>query len=172
MSRQALQSEIGTSRQLIQNGGVNSARPPGCNTPESHQLDFWLGEWDIVNTGRPGITAEATIKSANQGCTILEEFRNFRANHGNGVFAYDTSVNKWRQAYSSASGLFMLAEGNFTNGALTQTITSPAELAGRRINFVSVDANTVHQWAEREDSATHAWITLWDMTYHRRSPPR
>jgi len=57
--------------------------PPPCADPASHQLDFWVGSWDLVVRARADTTtnqwseARGTnhIRRTFGGCVIEESFR-------------------------------------------------------------------------------------------------
>lgn len=174
MSRSALRAEVEASRPLIENGGVTPQRPPGCTTPETRQFDFWIGEWDVTPSGQSMVVGEATVTPTSQGCALIEDFRPFQGAHGSGLFGYDPSVGKWRQTYIDATGAYGTAQGELANGVMSFSIVSPPPPSRfppdmqRHINFQRVDADTVRQWGERMDPAAHAWVTFFDLTYHRR----
>jgi len=178
MSRAALQAEVAASRAMISNGGVNADRPSGCTAVENHQLDFWLGEWDITTTGDLAVIGEATITSYDQGCALLEDFRPFNGGHGTGLFGYDSLNHRWRQTFIDASGAYATAQGEFENGVVSFEIHEPPPPSRfprdmqRMIRFQQIDANTVHQWGERMDPTAHAWVKFLDLTYHRRGTAR
>lgn len=154
--------------------GLTTDRPKGCDSAESHQLDFWLGEWDVSTTGHKSVIAEASLASADQGCVILEDWRPFADAHGHGLFAYDARKGKWRHVFADASGVWAVMEGGFADGVMSLAILEPPPSARfpadmkRRINYRRLDANTVRQWNQRLDPASHQWVTFEDLTFHRR----
>ena len=47
----------------------------GCDSVESRQLDFWVGEWDLTYTaGGKEAKSRNRISKVLDGCAILEEF--------------------------------------------------------------------------------------------------
>ncbi len=58
--------------------------PPvyGCDSPESRQLDFWVGEWDLAYAG--GKSRNLVSKSLD-GCVILEQFAGAPGTKLNGI---------------------------------------------------------------------------------------
>ena len=170
MSRAALVEEVTRLRALESNGAVTAKRPTGCVSPESRQFDFWLGEWDVSNTGSDDITAESSITLADQGCVIIEEWRPFQGPSGHSINFYDATNQSWHQTWADATPRRTEFRGAFENGvmAFEQLGANPQA----RMNFQALDANTVRQWGERFDAATNAWTITWDLTYRRRAGAR
>ena len=48
--------------------------PPGCDTPESHQFDFWVGKWEVHPNGVDKIIAHSLIEKRYTGCAIRENW--------------------------------------------------------------------------------------------------
>lgn len=38
--------------------------PAGCDTPESHQFDFWVGSWEVHPNGAEKIIAHSLVGPA------------------------------------------------------------------------------------------------------------
>ncbi len=176
MTRQQLQAEVTAARPYIQNGGVHGQRPPGCTSAESRQFDFWVGDWDVTNSGGEVLVAESTISMEDQGCDILEFWRPFAGAHGHSINAYDARDHMWHQMWVDASGQITNYAGPFENGVMRLNNNSPPPPGApanlrRRMNFQALDANTVRQWGERFNEQTQQWVVAWDLTYHRRIGP-
>ena len=48
--------------------------PPGCNSPESHQWDFWVGSWEVHPKGADQVIAHSLIEKRYTGCAIRENW--------------------------------------------------------------------------------------------------
>src|SRR5215213_6530575 len=70
----------------------------GCDSPESHQLDFWVGEWDLayVEDGKPAKSRNRITKVLD-GCVIFEEFTGAAGTRLNGrsYSTYDRASKRW-----------------------------------------------------------------------------
>lgn len=175
MNRAALQAEVAAARPLINNGGVQARRPPGCVAAENRQFDFWLGEWDVSPTGQTFVIAESTISLHGQGCVIMENWRPLSGAHGYSINMYDSTDSLWHQEYGDATGQRTTFSGRFENGVMhLDNLSAPPPNAPqglrRRMNFQQVDANTVRQWGE--SSTGGEWTVTWDLTYRRRAGTR
>lgn len=174
MSRADLESELVRLRLLEANGAVVQRRPAGCTAPENRQFDFWLGEWDVSNSGTTALVAESSITLADQGCVILEYWRPFQGASGHSINGYDAVAKEWRQTWIDATGRITPYGGTVQNGTLfmdDRSNPSPAsaQFKKRRMNFRPIDPNTVRQWGEGWDEAKQAWVVTWDLTYRRRA---
>lgn len=174
MSRADLEAELTRLRALEANGAVVQQRPPGCAATENRQFDFWLGEWDVSNSGTTNLVAESSITLADQGCVILEYWRPFQGASGHSINGYDAIAKEWKQTWIDATGRITPYAGTMQDGTLFMDDRSNPSPPGvkfkkRRMNFRPIDANTVRQWGEGWDEAKQAWVVTWDLTYRRRA---
>ena len=49
-----------------------SPSPAGCDTPQHHQMDFWLGDWQVFDAATLKLVAFDRIEKRYQGCVVLE----------------------------------------------------------------------------------------------------
>jgi hypothetical protein len=49
-----------------------SAAPATCDTPEHHQLDFWLGDWQVFDGTTNELVAVDHIEKHSEGCIIQQ----------------------------------------------------------------------------------------------------
>ena len=49
-----------------------SAAPATCATPEHHQLDFWLGDWQVFDGATNELVAVDHIEKHSEGCIIQQ----------------------------------------------------------------------------------------------------
>lgn len=172
MRRAALEEEVVRLRALVQGGAVIPARPAGCTSAESRGFDFWLGEWDVSPGQSSVIIAESTITLHDQGCVIIEHWRPFRSAHGHSLNIYDATDGKWHQTWAAASGVrteyagALDGEGVMRLDNLTPQPGAPA--TRERMNFQSLDDNSVRQWGESFDEAEQRWVLTWSFVYRRR----
>jgi len=174
MSRADLESEVTRLRVIEANGAVVQQRPTGCTAPENRQFDFWLGEWDVSNSGTTALVAESSITLADQGCVILEYWRPFQGASGHSINGYDAVAKEWKQTWIDATGRITPYAGTMQGGTLFMDDRSNPSPPGvkfkkRRMNFRPIDASTVRQWGEGWDETKQAWVVTWDLTYRRRA---
>jgi len=90
----------------------------GCNSPESKQLDFWVGEWDL--TYGDGGKGTNRITKILDGCAILEEFTGAPGVKLNGrsFSTFDVATRRWKQAWVDDSGAYLDFTGSREDGRM------------------------------------------------------
>jgi hypothetical protein len=128
-----------------------------------HQLDFWIGEWQVRSGGHPAGTS--TIDAVLGGCALIRRFRTGRGEASLSVFFYDPATGKWHENGTASNGYILEASGELREGAMhfsgvrpipyrrTLTHRTPIEL--REKTETSVDGGV-------------SWTVLDDLIYIRR----
>jgi hypothetical protein len=47
--------------------------PASCDTPAHHQLDFWLGDWQVFDGGTSQLVAISQVEKHSEGCIVEEK---------------------------------------------------------------------------------------------------
>jgi tetratricopeptide (TPR) repeat protein len=140
-----------------------------CNSPEYHQFDFWLGNWDVHAPNDGPVLGHSSITSVNDGCIVQEQWTSLRIEKGTSFNYYDNRDKKWHQIYfdnSGNMGNYPPMSGNLIDGRLVfMTDASQSPLA--RWTFYPLDAGgkKVRQWAEQSTDGGKTWTTTWDSVY-------
>lgn len=160
-------------------GGQALAQTPppptyGCDSPESKQLDFWVGEWELTTVGAaPG----APNKSRNKvsrimgGCVILEEFTGGAASKldGHSVSAFDRATKQWKQTWVDNTASYLDFKGGLVDGDMS--FWREVEIQGKKVKqrmiWKDVKADSLKWLWQRsvDDGAT--WTTQWEIDYKR-----
>lgn len=143
---------------------------PSCAAPEYRQFDFWIGEWEVSDKGKP--SGANRIERILDGCGLLETWRGASGYRGNSLNFYDASRKRWHQTWVDTTGLALSLEGEFANGSMV--------LAGKhndpkqqhevhdRITWTPNPDGTVRQlWETSADG--ESWSAIFDGLY---SPKR
>lgn len=150
-----------------------NARPCAFR-PESRQLDFWVGEWDVTQTGAPaGVNASRSrIESVENGCVIAELYETPGGYAGRSYNAYDAHRKRWEQFWvDNVGGLHhyvgQLREGNMYYEAefVPPGATAPARA---RMTFFNQGKDEVRQLGEQSTDGGKTWTVTYDLTYRRR----
>ena len=80
--------------------------PAPCEAdPDFHRLDFWIGEWDVVDPATNENVGTSVLKKVLRGCAISVDW--FEAD-GSGeiqeTFFYEKARRTWRQIWISDAG--------------------------------------------------------------------
>jgi hypothetical protein len=49
------------------------AAPAGCDTPQHHQMDFWVGDWQVFDAATGKLVAFDRVEKRYRGCVLLED---------------------------------------------------------------------------------------------------
>lgn len=144
---------------------------PPCSAPEHRQFDFWLGTWEVTANGQKAGTN--TIEKAMGDCVIHESYESVSGYVGESFNVYDASRGVWHQTWVDNSGLLLLLEGTFSDGAMVlegETTGSDGAVSRQRISWSVVDGNAdlVRQlWESRAPGGE--WTVAFDGLYRRIS---
>jgi hypothetical protein len=154
-----------------------TAPPPPCAGPAFRQFDFWLGEWDVFNPAGQKIGTNA-ITVTNDGCVLLESWRDARGGTGNSFNFYEVTTKRWHQFWVNSNGNAtplatapdgtpMPMSGGLVDGAMV--LQSPPTMATRnRWTWSKLEGGRVRQLAEQSTDGGATWNVAFDGTYVRR----
>lgn len=148
--------------------------PPayGCDTPESRQLDFWIGEWELTHSGG---RSRNRIARTLDGCAIVEQFTGAPGTRldGTSLSTYDRATSRWRQVWVDNTGAWLDFVGGEDAG--DRTFEREFEKDGRRIRqrmvFREVRADSLKWLWQRSDDGGATWKTTWQIDYRRARQP-
>ena len=154
-------------------GAAYAQAPRPCDTPESHQLDFWLGTWDLTYT-QNGQQAKSHnhISKILDGCVVLEEFSGAPgvALEGRSVSMFDRATRRWKQTWVDNSGSYLDFEGEAAAGGgmvFAREFTRNGQRVMQRMVFDEVKPDSLHWRWERSLDGGATWSTQWDIRYER-----
>ena len=149
---------------------------PCKRDPKAHEFDFWVGDWDVWQTGtpRPPTPARNTITVEDAGCVVLEHWTAPGGSEGQSFNLYDYANREWRQTWVDNGGGQHDYHGGLKDGnmAFTGTIPAPNRAPGRapvRLTFFPIAKDTVRQFSELSTDSGKTWRTNYDLTYVRRA---
>ena len=139
-----------------------------CETPQHHQLDFWLGEWLDDASGEKnfyrvtkvagGCGIEEVLIDGRDGSTVL----------GKGLSGYDTVAKVWHQQWVDSGGQVFEYTGEPEPGGGFVLKTSPDPNGEvRRYRYLNITQARVEAdyYASRDGGAT--WKFLWRGRFSR-----
>jgi uncharacterized protein with LGFP repeats len=156
-----------------------ASTPPGCNTPESHQWDFWVGSWEVRPKGEDKVIAHSLIEKRYAGCAIRENWKpdgKEIAGGGRSLSFYDTRRKQWRQVWVDSSGSRVDLDGGFKDGVMTivgnwANYAGPAKDALVAMHYRLMPNGEVRQWAENSPDGGKTWRPAFDFLYRRAALP-
>jgi hypothetical protein len=144
----------------------------GCDSAESRQLDFWVGEWDLAYVGPNGQPAKSRnrITKTLDGCAILEEFTGAPGTKldGRSYSAYDRAGKRWKQTWVDNTASYLDFVGATVDGdmAFVRTATQNGKTQHQRMVFREVKADSL-KWVWQSSPDGQAWTTQWEIAYKR-----
>ncbi len=160
------------------------ATSPACSAPEFRQLDFWLGQWDVVLHARkaPEIDewdeAHGTqrIESILSRCAIAESFA---ADGPGGAWAgrsyssWQPQAGKWRQTWVDDQGSYLAFVGGLEHGVMTlygeKRLLPDGTEVQMRMLWLDVTPRSLHWEWQRSTDAGQTWMPMLKIDYRRRA---
>ena len=143
----------------------------GCDSAESRQLDFWLGDWELTYVaGGKEAKSRNRITKVLDGCAILEEFTGAPGTRldGRSFSTYDRATKRWKQTWVDNTASYLDFDGATVDGnmAFVRTFTKDGKATHQRMVFRDVKADSLTWlWQSSPDAA--AWATQWEIKYNR-----
>lgn len=132
---------------------------------EYRQLDFWIGEWKVIDTKTGMLAGSSKIELILDECVIMENWQPTAGFAAKSFSLFDAKEKKWKQTYVTADGQLMeFINGQVVNEALQFTLKSDKDF--RRMTFSKAGPDQVRQVGElSQDGKT--WSVEYDLTYNR-----
>ncbi|HJZ73794.1 MAG TPA: DUF4440 domain-containing protein [Vicinamibacterales bacterium] len=147
----------------------------GCDRPEFHALDFWIGEWTVVAASGEPVGTNRIEKILN-GCAVQENWTEPSGEEGKSLFYYSPSEHRWKQVWITDSATVL--------GGMKEKRALPVVGAGIRFQGELVDRDRVvldrttltplgdgrvHQLIETSSDGGTTWKVQFDAMYERKS---
>ncbi len=155
---------------------VTQARSPdpACDSlPAYHTLDFWVGEWNVTEAGKPVGTNR--IEKAAGGCALIENWKDAAGEEGTSLFYYLRGRREWKQVWVEPGGVkekHLIArlpdgsvrfQGDLPRGDGTYLLD--------RTTLTPLEDGRVRQLIEQSSDGGRTWVAGFDAYYVRRDPP-
>lgn len=141
-----------------------------CTTPAHHNFDFWVGQWEVTDTGGH-VVGKSTIERTAAGCAITEHWRPAGGLDGASVSWYTSVDSAWHQQWVGDGGWIARFSGSFSGGVMTMTETEsslPAAAGRNRMSWTVLTDGRVKQWQENSKDGGKTW-TVQFVGYYRKT---
>jgi len=89
-----------------------AAQSKPCTTPEHHQFDFWVGDWDAFDFGNDETpSAHVRVDRILDGCVLREDYQDPSGTKGQSFTIYDVPRKLWHQSWVTNRGNLLVIEG-------------------------------------------------------------
>ena len=144
--------------------------PGACTSPAHHNFDFWVGQWEVSDTGGH-VVGKSTIGQVAAGCVITEHWQPFGNLDGASINWYTAGDSTWHQQWVGGGGWISRWSGSFHGGVMTMTETEsslPAAAGRNRMNWTRLPDGRVKQWQENSKDGGNTWTTQF-VGYYRKA---
>jgi hypothetical protein len=144
----------------------------GCDSPESRQLDFWVGDWELSYKGPSGgmTTSRNRITRTLGGCAILEEFTGAPGTQldGRSYSTFDRATRRWKQTWVDNTASYLEFDGATVDGnmAFVRSFAKDGKTTHQRMVFRDVKPDSL-KWLWQTSPDGQAWNTQWEIDYRR-----
>lgn len=148
------------------------AQTYGCDSPESKQLDFWLGEWELsyVEEGKQRKSRNRITKTLD-GCAVLEEFTGAPGTKldGRSISTFDRFTQRWKQTWVDNTASYLDFNGGLEDGRMVfaRQMQRDGKTIGQRMVFADVQRDSLKWQWQRSDDGGKSWTTQWEIDYRR-----
>jgi hypothetical protein len=138
--------------------------PPAapCEAAEFHQLDFWVGRWDVYPTGKDTLVAHSLIEKV-YGCGIRENWMPFSNQPGGSLSVYVPGEKHWEQFWIDSGGSRAFFTGGWNGSAMVISGKWGGPLV--RMSYAKNADGSVRQWGEQSTDDGKTWAPNFDFTY-------
>ena len=145
---------------------------PCMSDPQAREFDFWVGEWDVYQTGTSNYQGHSLIQMIAGGCAILENWDSQNST-GKSINFVDPVTKSWKQCWagSYAGGIQEFVNGRYEDSAMRfdfQSTDSHGNKTIGRFMFYNQGPEQVRQFNETSADGGKTWTTSYDLTYRRR----
>jgi hypothetical protein len=179
----------GTVRQLIEGAhgaweGIYTRMPKACDVPESHQMDFWIGDWSAKVRARVAPDkeewAEAPgsnhVTSIMNGCAVAESFTAVGSKPGTSWSGRSHSVwvsaaKQWRQTWVDDSGSYLAFTGGVQGADFVLVGEPKKDGSVMRMVFTGITKDHFTWRWEGSKDGQKTWRPMMTIDYARVGSP-
>lgn len=144
-----------------------------CCTPEYHQFDFWLGEWEVFNL-QGGKVGENRVVSMQDSCVIQENWAS-KGQTGTSYNYYNQKDSSWNQTYIDNLGTVLQLKGGWENhqmvlkGLFTKSKKGDFYYYDRIVWAKDSSGNVTQKWDIVKENGEVLFVAF-DGIYKRQKP--
>lgn len=150
---------------------------PVATDPADHMLDFWLGDWEAVDSATNQVDGHDLIEKVLAGAAVIENWRDVDGHAGKSWFYYYRPEKRWKQIWVTDTGFVKekaLVE-TFAGGGVRFRGEIPLK-DGRKLldqtTLTPLPDGRVHQVIEQSNDGGVTWRTAYDAYYTRSTKGR
>ncbi|WP_020570792.1 hypothetical protein [Neolewinella persica] len=124
--------------------------PCPCCNEAFRAFDFWVGDWEVVDTSGT-IVGENTIEKLENGCVLTEHWRGASGSTGRSFNHYNYQDSTWNQTWMDNAGRPLVLKGTAVPGVMTMRSTEQTGRTGAKFY------NEITWTANEDGTVTQKW---------------
>jgi len=147
---------------------------PCDQNPVYHQLDFWLGAWDVFDIKSGQKDGSNRIEKILDGCAIIENWTEASdGSEGKSLFYVQPANGRWKQVWVTAAG--GMKEKSLQESYAGEGVRFQGEIPHRdgtshldRTTLAPMSGGRVRQTIEISRDQGKTWDVVYDAEYRRQ----
>lgn len=138
-----------------------------CDAPEYRQLDFWIGQWNVIDQTTGKQVGTSQITKVLQGCVILESWSGQDGFQGHSLNLYNREAKRWQQVWMDSRGQRIDFTGELLSDGMHYEgpFRSGEKQVLARMKFLKAAEGRVRQLWEQSTDQGKTWKVLFDGIY-------
>jgi len=135
-----------------------------CCAENYRAFDFWIGEWEVVNSKDDSPAGSSVISKEEGGCVIRENWTSAKAGYtGTSLNFFNAITNQWEQLWVDNAGASLKLKGNRVGDQMILTsnkFEQNGQMFRNRITWTKNKDGTVRQLWEVLDEGGDASVAF------------
>jgi len=148
---------------------------PCSADPHFRDFDFWVGHWDVHQTGSNLPVGHSIIEKIAGECAILENWTSERFSYnGKSINYFDPNSSAWEQLWVGSEGgrdyVHLFQNGHYKDNIMQfdfEQKDASGYIQKGRFSFFNLGPDRVRQLQEISKDNGNSWTTVYDFTYER-----
>jgi len=150
--------------------------PATCDTPQHHQLDFWVGDWQVFDAATNQLVAFDRVEKHTEGCIVQENLTFLTDMYRRPGVKYrlaGISINRfdgenWLQMWADNQwGAIFLRGAPNADGNMEFVTAIPSRKRDVKLVYQNLADGTVRILQYVTPAGTGKWVKYGDLIYRR-----
>lgn len=146
---------------------------PCLENPHNSELDFWLGDWNVYQTGSNYQVGTQHIEKVSGGCAVMENWTASAApNEGKSMNFISPKTGKWEQVWMGSGGGYLnYYNGEYKDGAMHYEGDGTGKAGSRllfHLTYYNEGTDKLRQVLEQSADSGKSWTAIYDFSYRRK----